>query len=187
MNGHSDDSSAEVPHPRCIAFPACRRQFAKDYVAFSREFSADVKRIAVQYPGPASIVLGLPESIPTLKLTKSAMMKSSARTTISVFFLGTVWAEWLAFEVRCDTNRRAIESWHFAGSLSTGSYQAGAAPRSDREMLDLFTRMTGMNPDSLPTTNFVGALPTLRAVRAIAGYSCPPETPVSDLCLYRRR
>ena len=32
----------------------------------------------------------------------------------------------------------------------------------------------------MPTKNFVvGVLPTLRAVRAIAGYTCPPETTVS--------
>lgn len=57
VNGHSDDSSGDAKQaaPTLYIFPHAGGT-AKDYVAFSREFSADVKRIAVQYPA-STIVL----------------------------------------------------------------------------------------------------------------------------------
>ncbi|EUA94108.1 thioesterase domain protein [Mycobacterium ulcerans str. Harvey] len=51
---------------------------------------------------------------------------------------------------------------------------------SDNEMLDLVARATGTDPEFFNDEEFrVGVLPTLRAVRAIAGYSCPPENKLS--------
>ncbi|REX88711.1 thioesterase, partial [Mycobacterium tuberculosis] len=101
VNGHSDDSSGDAKQaaPTLYIFPHAGGT-AKDYVAFSREFSADVKRIAVQYPGQHDRS-GLPplESIPTLADEIFAMMKPSARIDDPVAFFGHSMGGMLAFEV----------------------------------------------------------------------------------------
>lgn len=185
VNGHSDDSSGDAKQaaPTLYIFPHAGGT-AKDYVAFSREFSADVKRIAVQYPGQHDRS-GLPplESIPTLADEIFAMMKPSARIDDPVAFFGHSMGGMLAFEVALryqSAGHRVLTFFVSACSAPGHIRYKQLQDLSDREMLDLFTRMTGMNPDFFTDDEFfVGALPTLRAVRAIAGYSCPPETKLS--------
>lgn len=159
VNGHSDDSSGDAKQaaPTLYIFPHAGGT-AKDYVAFSREFSADVKRIAVQYPGQHDRS-GLPplESIPTLADEIFAMMKPSARIDDPVAFFGHSMGGMLAFEVALryqSAGHRVLAFFVSACSAPGHIRYKQLQDLSDREMLDLFTRMTGMNQISLPTTNF---------------------------------
>ncbi len=185
MNGRSDNSNNDekLTAPTLYIFPHAGGT-AKYYVPFSREFSADIKRIAVQYPGQHDRS-GLPplESIPALADEIFAMMKPSARTDDPVAFFGHSMGGMLAFEVAL----RFQSAGHRVLALFVSACSAPGHIRykqlqgfSDNDMLNLVARMTGTNADFFTDEEFlVGVLPTLRAARAIAGYTCPPETKVS--------
>ncbi|OSC42413.1 thioesterase II family protein [Mycobacterium decipiens] len=182
VNGRSNGSNSdEKPAaPTLYIFPHAGGT-AKDYVPFSREFSANVKRIAVQYPGQHDRY-GLPplESIPTLADEIFAMMKPPTRTDDPVAFFGHSMGGMLAFEVALrfqSAGHRVLAFFVSACSAPGHVRYKQLKGLSDREMLDMIARMTGMNPDFFTDEEFlVGVLPALKAVRAIAGYSCPPET-----------
>lgn len=154
------------------------------YVPFSRAFSADVNRIAVQYPGKRD-QSGLPplESIPTLADDIFTMMKPAARTEDPVAFFGHSMGGMLAFEVALRfqaAGYRVIALFLSACSAPGHIRYKQLESFSDRDMLSMFSKMTGTNPDFLADEEFlVGVLPTLKAARAIAGYNCAPETKVS--------
>ncbi|OQZ91480.1 thioesterase II family protein, partial [Mycolicibacter algericus] len=51
---------------------------------------------------------------------------------------------------------------------------------SDRGLLEAVSQMTGVNPEFLENEEFAAKiLPTLRGLKAIANYDCPPEARVS--------
>ncbi|WP_262490847.1 thioesterase II family protein [Mycobacterium simiae] len=179
-NGRSDQKPTS---PTLYIFPHAGGT-AKDYVAFSREFSGDIKRIAVQYPGQSERS-GLPplESIPGLADEIFAMMKPAAQASNPVVFFGHSMGGMLAFEVALrfqSAGHRVLALFVSASSAPGHVKYKQLKGYSDNEMLDLVARMTGTNPDFFADEEFrVGVLPTLRAVRAIAGYSCPAETKLS--------
>lgn len=172
-----------VTTPTLYIFPHAGGD-AKFYVPFSKEFSADLKRIAVQYPGQRDGA-GLPPlaSIPALADDIFAMMKPSSRTADPYAFFGHSMGGLLAFEVAL----RFQQAGHRVAALFLSACSAPGHIRykqiqgmSDREMLNLIAQMTGTNPEFFEDEEFlVGVLPTLRAARAIAGYDCPAETRVS--------
>ena len=96
VNGRSNNNERA---PTLYIFPHAGGN-ATFYVPFSREFSADVKRIAVQYPGQRD-GYGLPPlaSIPALADGIFAMMKRSTGTDDPVVFFGDSMGGLLAFEV----------------------------------------------------------------------------------------
>ena len=184
VNGRSSNKSDENPTaPTLYIFPHAGGT-ATFYVPFSREFSSDLKRIAVQYPGQRD-GYGLPPlaSIPALADEIFAMMKPTARIEDPVVFFGHSMGGLLAFEVAL----RFQSAGHRLVALFLSACSAPGHIRykqiqgfSDNDMLDLVAKMTGTNPDFFADEEFrVGVLPTLRAARAIAGYNCPPETTVS--------
>src|SRR5262249_1170493 len=101
VNGRSniDKSDEKSTVPTLYIFPHAGGD-ATFYVPFSREFSTDVKRIAVQYPGQRD-GYGLPPvgSIPGLADEIFAMMKPSTPTDDPVAFFGHSMGGLLAFEV----------------------------------------------------------------------------------------
>ncbi|KZS58422.1 thioesterase [Mycobacterium kansasii] len=179
MHARSNDGKS----PTLYIFPHAGGT-AKDYVAFSREFSGDLKRIAVQYPGQNDRS-GLPplESIPGLADEVFAMMKPTAPIGDPVIFFGHSMGGMLAFEValRFQSAGYRILALFVSATSAPGHIRYKQLEGfSDNEMLDLVARATGTNPDFFADEEFrVGVLPTLRAVRAIAGYTCPPEKKVS--------
>ncbi|HTX96094.1 MAG TPA: thioesterase II family protein [Mycobacterium sp.] len=185
VNGRSDNNKIDQKSttPTLYIFPHAGGD-AKFYVPFSRAFSADLKRIAVQYPGQRDRS-GLPQlaSIPALADEIFAMMKLSTRTDDPIAFFGHSMGGLIAFEVAL----RFQSAGHPLAALFLSSCSAPGHIRykqlqgfSDRDMLNLVAKMTGTNPDFLADEEFlVGVLPTLRAVRAIAGYTCPSRTTVS--------
>lgn len=184
MNGGSHSKSDQKPTaPTLYIFPHAGGT-AKYYVPFSREFSADLKRIAVQYPGLQE-GSGLPplESIPALAEEIFAMMKPSIPSDVPVAFFGHSLGGMLAFEValRFQSAGHRVVALFVSSCSAPGHIRYKQLQRfSDDDMLNMIARMPGMNADVLADEEFVvGMLPTLRAARAIAGYDCPPETKVS--------
>lgn len=153
---------------------------AKDYVPFSREFSGNISRIAVKYPGQGDGT-GLPplSSIPGLADEIFAMMKPSARPDVPVAFFGHSMGGMLAFEValRFQSAGYKVLAFFVSACSAPGHIRYKQIQgMSDNEMLNLVAQMTGMNPEFFNDEEFlVGVLPTLRAARAIAGYDSPPE------------
>ncbi|AWV49130.1 thioesterase [Mycobacterium leprae Kyoto-2] len=185
VNGHSNNGNDDETSttPTLYIFPHAGGD-ATYYVPFSREFSADIKRIAVHYPGQRD-GYGLPAltSIPALADEIFAIMKPSAPPEGAVAFFGHSMGGMLAFEVALrfqSAGYRLIALFVSACSAPGYIRYKQIKDFSDNDMLDLVVRMTGMNPDFFEDEEFrVGVLPTLRAARIIAGYNCPPETTVS--------
>jgi surfactin synthase thioesterase subunit len=51
---------------------------------------------------------------------------------------------------------------------------------SDRQLLNVVSQVTGANPEFLNDDQFAATLlPTLRGLKAVASYECPPEATVS--------
>ncbi len=51
---------------------------------------------------------------------------------------------------------------------------------SDRQLLNIVSQVTGANPEFLNDDQFAATLlPTLRGLKAVASYECPPEATVS--------
>lgn len=172
-----------VATPTLYIFPHAGGD-AKFYVPFSREFSGDLKRIAVQYPGQRDGA-GLPPlaSVPALADDIFAMMKPPNRTEVPFAFFGHSMGGMLAFEValRFQAAGHRIAAFFVSACSAPGHIRYKQIQgMSDREMLNLVAQMTGTNPEFFDDEEFlVGVLPTLRAARAIAGYDCPPETKLS--------
>ena len=180
VNGRSNNNERA---PTLYIFPHAGGN-ATFYVPFSREFSADVKRIAVQYPGQRD-GYGLPPlaSIPALADEIFAIMEPSTRADDPVAFFGHSMGGLLAFEValRFQSAGHRILALFLSACSAPGHIRYKEIQGfSDSDMLDFAARMTGANPDFFANEEFrARVLPTLRAVRVIAGYNCPPETTVS--------
>lgn len=180
-NGAKDGIAAK---PTLYIFPHAGGT-AKDYVPFSREFSGNVTRIAVQYPGQRDGA-GLPplSSVPNLADEIFALMQPAARPEIPVAFFGHSMGGMLAFEValRFQSAGYEVVALFVSACSAPGHIRYKQIKgMSDNEMLNLVAQMTGMNPDFFNDEEFlVGVLPTLRAARAIAGYDSPPETKVAS-------
>lgn len=174
--GNSDKPTSK---PTLYIFPHAGGT-AKDYVPFSREFSGNISRIAVKYPGQGDGT-GLPplSSIPGLADEIFAMMKPTARPDVPVAFFGHSMGGMLAFEValRFQSAGYKVLAFFVSACSAPGHIRYKQIQgMSDNEMLNLVAQMTGMNPEFFNDEEFlVGVLPTLRAARAIAGYDSPPE------------
>ena len=184
MNGSSPNKSDQkLSAPTLYIFPHAGGT-TKYYVPFSREFSADVKRIGVQYPGLQD-GSGLPplESIPALAEEIFAMMKPSTSTAVPIALFGHSMGGMLAFEValKFQSAGHRVVALFVSSCSAPGHIRYKQVQRfSDDDMLNMIARMPGMNADILADEEFVvGMLPTLRAARAIAGYDCPADTKVS--------
>ncbi|WP_373199651.1 thioesterase II family protein [Mycobacterium marinum] len=185
VNGRSSNSKSDekLTAPTLYIFPHAGGT-AKDYVPFAKEFSGEVKRVAVQYPGQQD-GYGLPplESIPGLAEEIFAIMKPAARIDTPVALFGHSMGGMLAFEValRFEAAGYRVLALFLSACSAPGHIKYKQLKGySDNEMLDLVARATGTDPEFFNDEEFrVGVLPTLRAVRAIAGYSCPPENKLS--------
>jgi surfactin synthase thioesterase subunit len=153
------------------------------YVPFSKAFVTDVKRIGVQYPGKGgSHDLGAFTSIEDLADQVCKTVAPPDQSGGPVAFFGHSMGALLAFEVarrfEADGNRVAALFVSAAGAPGRAGYDN--IPESDRGLLDAVSTMTGVNPEFLENEEFAAKiLPTLRGLKAIANYDCPPEVRVS--------
>lgn len=153
------------------------------YAPFAKAFSADIKRIAVQYPGRRD-GQGLTQltSIPALADEIFAMMAPATEADGRVAFFGHSMGGLLAFEValRFQSAGHPVAALFVSACAAPGHIRFKELRGSDRDILNLVAEWTDTSPDLLASNEFAATvLPTLQSVRAIAGYTRPPEVTVS--------
>ncbi|HEU4363403.1 MAG TPA: alpha/beta fold hydrolase, partial [Mycobacterium sp.] len=168
--------------PKLYIFPHAGGS-AQYYVPFADTFTSDVKRIAVQYPGRrGSHDLGAFTSIQDLADRVCKMLGALDQTDGRAAFFGHSMGALLAFEVarRFDEAGNPIAALFVSASGAPGRVGYDHIPESDRGLLNAVSEMTGVNPEFLENEEFAAKiLPTLRGLKAIANYQCPPGATVS--------
>lgn len=151
------------------------------YVPFAKAFTADVKRVAVQYPGKGGTHdLTSFRSIPDLAERVIGLLP--APTEGRVAFFGHSMGALVAFEVarRYEALGTPIAALFVSASPAPGAVGEEYIPESDRGLLEAVATMTGVNPEFLENEEFAARiLPTLRGFKAIMAYECPPDATVS--------
>lgn len=168
--------------PKLYIFPHAGGS-AQYYVPFSKTFSTDVKRIAVQYPGRGgNHDLGAFTGIPELADRVYTMLAPLDQSDGRVAFFGHSMGALLAFEIarRFEQVENPIAALFVSASAAPGRVGYEYIPESDRGLLDAVSEMTGVNPEFLENEEFAAKiLPTLRGFKAITHYDCPPDVTVS--------
>ena len=168
--------------PRLYVFPHAGGS-AQYYVPFARAFSSDVRCIAVQYPGRRGTHdLGSFTSIPDLADQVCQMVLPADQSAEDVVFFGHSMGALLAFEVarRFEVAGNPIAALFVSGCAAPGRIGYEYIPESDRGLLNAVTELTGVDSDLLENEEFAAQiLPTLRQLKAISNYECPPDATVS--------
>jgi surfactin synthase thioesterase subunit len=157
--------------------------YAADYAPFSRAFTTDIKRIAVQYPGRADRH-DLPDitSIAALADDICKMLAPTYSSDARVAFFGHSMGGLVAFEVarKFESEGNPIAALFVSASPAPGrvGYEY-LHQSSDDELLKMVTEMTGTSSKFIGEQFGATVLRTLRSYGAISGYSCPPGTTVS--------
>jgi surfactin synthase thioesterase subunit len=155
---------------------------ASFYVPFAKTFSADIQRVAVQYPGRSDRGLTQLPSIPEFADEIFTMMAPNAPTDRPMAFFGHSMGGLLAFEValRFQSAGHPIAALFVSACAAPGHIRYKELQGSDLDILNVVAQVTDTNPDMLANDEFAATiLPTLQSVRAIAGYTRPPEVTVS--------
>lgn len=153
------------------------------YVPFSRAFSIDMKRVAVQYPGRADRhdVQDI-TSIPALADDVYKMLASGNVRDARVAFFGHSMGGLVAFEVarKFEAAGSPIAALFLSASASPGRVGFKYLHQSsDDELLKMVTDMTGTDSQFIGERFGETILRTLRNYGAITDYSCPTGTTVS--------
>lgn len=168
--------------PKLYIFPHAGGS-AQYYVPFANAFSSDVKRIAVQYPGQRGTHdLASFTSIPDLADQVCQMLSPQDRSDGETVFFGHSMGALLSFEVarRFEAAQNPIAALFVSACAAPGRIGYEYIPESDRGLLSAVSAMTGADPEFLENEEFAAKiLPTLRGLRAIANYECPPDATVS--------
>jgi surfactin synthase thioesterase subunit len=168
-------------HRLCI-FPHAGGS-AHYYAPFAKAFSSGVKCIAVQYPGRRGTHdLGSFTSIPHLADRVCEMLPPQDRSGEQVAFFGHSMGALLAFEValRFEAAGNPVAALFVSACAAPGRIGYDYIPESDRGLLDAVAEITGANPQFLDNEEFAAKiLPTLRGLKAITNYECPPGAKVS--------
>jgi surfactin synthase thioesterase subunit len=146
--------------PKLFIFPHAGGS-AEFYVPFAKAFASDIKRVAVRYPGRGGNHEGPQDTIT---------------------FFGHSMGGLLAFEVarRFEQAGSPIAALFVSAVAAPGHVGYEHVPESDRGLLDAVSEMTGVNPEFLENEEFAASiLPTLRGLKAISKYDCPPEEKLS--------
>jgi surfactin synthase thioesterase subunit len=156
---------------------------AQYYVPFAKAFSSDVKCIAVQYPGRRGTHdLGSFTSIADLADRVCKMLSPTDQSAQQVVFFGHSMGGLLAFEVarRFEAADNPIAGLFVSACAAPGRVGYEYIPEFDRGLLDAVSQFTGANPQFLEDEEFAAKiLPTLRGLKAISKYECPPDAMVS--------
>ena len=183
MNAPADRGSANAKPAASILyiFPHAGGS-ATFYVPFAKAFSADIQRVAVQYPGRRDRGLTQLPSIPEFADEIFTMMGPTAPTDRPVAFFGHSMGGLLAFEValRFQSAGHPIAALFVSSCAAPGHIRYKELQGSDRDILNVVAQVTDTNPEMLANDEFAATiLPTLQSVRAIAAYTRAPEVTVS--------
>jgi surfactin synthase thioesterase subunit len=97
-------------------------------------------------------------------------------------FFGHSMGALVAFDVarRFEAAGNPIATLFVSACAAPGRIGYDYIPESDRGLLNAVSAMTGANPEFLDNEEFAAKiLPTLRGLKAIANYECPPDATVS--------
>ncbi len=171
------------PERRLYIFPHTGGS-ADFYVPFAKAFAGGTACVAVQYPGrKAGRDLSQYTSIPDLADRLSTMLKPAEPQPGRVAFFGHSMGALLAFEMalRFERAGNPIAALFVSASAAPGFMRQRAdLMGSDLQLLTMVSDVTGANPEFLNNDQFAATLlPTLRGLKAIASYECPPEATVS--------
>ncbi len=172
-----------TPEPRLYIFPHAGGS-ADFYVPFARAFSPRVRIVAVQYPGKrAGKDLSKYTGISELADSLAAMINPEQIPGEQVAFFGHSMGALLAFELalRFEAAGNPVSQLFVSASAAPGLLRRIAILEgSDHQLLSTVCRLTGANPEFLKNEQFAATLlPTLRGLKAIGAYECPPESTVS--------
>jgi len=170
------------PTPTLYIFPHAGGS-PQYYIPFAKAFSSDIKRIAVQYPGPRGTHdLASFTSIPDLADGVCQMLSPLDHSDGAVSFFGHSMGGLVAFEVarRFESAGNPIAALFVSACGAPGRIGYDYIPESDQGLLNAVSEMTGANPEFMENEEFAAKiLPTLRGLKAIANYDCPPDATVS--------
>jgi surfactin synthase thioesterase subunit len=110
------------------------------------------------------------------------MLSPQGESNEQVAFFGHSMGALLAFEVarRFDETANPIAALFVSACAAPGRIGYEYIPESDRGLLDAVSQFTGVNPEFLENEEFAAKiLPTLRGLKAISKYECPPDATVS--------
>jgi surfactin synthase thioesterase subunit len=183
VNAPKDPGSATAKPsaPTLYIFPHAGGS-ATYYVPFAKAFTADIKRVAVQYPGRSDRGLTELTSVPELAEEIFTMMAPAAQTGGRVAFFGHSMGGLVAFEValRFQSAGYPIAALFVSSCAAPGHIRYKELRGSDREILSFVAQLTGTSPELLANDEFASTiLPTLQSVRTIAGYTRGPQITVS--------
>ncbi|MEZ0340964.1 thioesterase II family protein [Mycobacterium sp. pV006] len=154
------------------------------YVPFAKAFATDIKRTAVQYPGQrgrqdfASF-----KDLPALADEIVKMVSPDADHGGPISFFGHSMGGLLAFEVarRFEAAGRPISALFVSAVAAPGRVGFEDVPDTDEGLLAAVSTMTGASPEFVQNSEFAAViLPTLKGLKAIADYDCPPEVKLSS-------
>ena len=156
---------------------------AEYYVPFAKSFSSDVKCIAVRYPGRRGTHdLSSFTSIADLAESACQLLAPEHEIDGKVALFGHSMGALVAFDVarRVEAAGKPIAALFVSACAAPGEIGYDYIPASDRGLLEAVSTMTGANPEFLENEEFAAKiLPTLRGLKAIAAYDCPPDATVS--------
>lgn len=181
MDGPADRNSGNAGAPTLFIFPHAGGS-ATYYVPFAKAFSANIKRIAVQYPSRRDRGLTELASIPELADEIFNMMAPAAKSAAQIGFFGHSMGGLAAFEValRFQSAGHPISALFISSCAAPGHIRYKELQGSDHEILSLVAQVTETNPEHLANDEFASSiLPTLQSVRTIAAYTRPPEIKLS--------
>jgi surfactin synthase thioesterase subunit len=168
--------------PKLYIFPHAGGS-AQYYIPFAKAFSSDIKRVAVQYPGQRGTHdLASFTSIPDLADQVCQMVSPLEQSDGKIGFFGHSMGALLAFEVarRFEAADNPIAALFVSACGAPGRIGYEYIPDSDRGLLTAVSEMTGANPEFMENEEFASKiLPTLRGLKAIANYDCPPDATLS--------
>lgn len=168
--------------PKLYIFPHAGGS-AQYYVPFAKAFSSDIKCIAVQYPGRGgthdlATFTGVPDLADRIRQMLTPLNQSAGK----VAFFGHSMGALVAFEVarQFEAAGSTIAALFVSASAAPGRVGYEYIPETDRGLLNAVSEMTGANPEFTENEEFAAKiLPTLRGLKAIANYTCPPDATVS--------
>ena len=149
----------------------------------AKSFSTDVRCLAVRYPGRCGTHdLASFTSIPDLAESACRLLASAHQVDGKIALFGHSMGALVAFDVarRFEAAGKHIAALFVSACAAPGEIGYDYIPESDRGLLDAVGAMTGANPEFLENEEFAAKiLPTLRGLKAIANYECPPDATVS--------
>ena len=170
------------PTPKLLIFPHAGGS-AQYYVPFSKAFTTDVKRVAVQYPGRGGQHdVSSFTSISDLAALVVTMLSPLDQSEGEIAFFGHSMGGLLAFEVarRFEAAGNPVAALFVSASAAPGRVGFDATTDTDQGLLDAAAQFTGASPELLQNEQFAATiLPTLRGFRAIGDYDCPSDATVS--------